>query len=101
MKIACIGGVKHGKVKDAINGFNKSDLNWEFEAELPRTPPTFQGSVVTYNISTDYQKYLLKILKKDGELKYFYVAKDLPRDEIKSGLEECWGLSDNLGYDFD
>ncbi|MGN5723670.1 hypothetical protein ACNQO9_00290 [Acinetobacter calcoaceticus] len=101
MKIACIGGVRHGKVKEVLNSIRKYELDWEFEAELPRTPPTYQGSVITYTISTEYQKYQLKILKKNGELKYFYIAKDMPVDEIKSGLEECWELSDNLGYDLD
>lgn len=101
MKIGCIGGVRHGKVKDVLIGFNKSELDWEFEADLPQQAPTFQASVTTYTISNEYQTYQLKILKKDGELKYFYVAKGLPRDEIESGLEEYWKLSDNLGYDFD
>ncbi|HAV5585612.1 TPA: hypothetical protein JI121_14895 [Acinetobacter baumannii] len=101
MKIACIGGVKHGKVKDVLNGFNKNELDWEFKADLPPQPPTRQGGVVTFTTSNDYQIYHLKVLKKHGELKYFYVAKDLPLEEIKSGLEECWERSDNLGYDFD
>ncbi|MCO1653235.1 hypothetical protein M4D47_19285 [Acinetobacter baumannii] len=101
MKIACIGGVRHGRVKEVLTSISKCDLDWEFDADLPRSPPTFQGSVVTYTISTEYQKYLLKILKKNGELKYFYVLKDLPREEIETGLADCWELSDNLGYDFD
>lgn len=101
MKIACIGGVRHGRLKRAFTGFSKTDLEWEFEADLPQKPPTFQNSVVTYSLSTEYQTYQLKILKKNGELKYFYIAKDLPVDEIKSGLDEFWELSDNLGYDFD
>lgn len=37
MKIACIGGVKHGKVKDVLNGFNKNELDWEFKADLPHS----------------------------------------------------------------
>ncbi len=101
MKIACIGGVKHGKVKDVLNGFNKNELDWEFKAELPIRPQVYEDRPFTINLNAEYQTYQLKVLKKHGELKYFYVAKDLPRDEIKSGLEECWELSDNLGYDFD
>ncbi|ELX6101084.1 hypothetical protein ACTZ9G_003242 [Acinetobacter baumannii] len=101
MKIAYIGGVKHGKDRNVLTGYDKTELDWEVKTELPRTPPTFQGSVVTYTISTEYQTYLLKILKKNGELKYFYVLKDLPREEIETGLADCWELSDNLGYDFD
>lgn len=101
MKIGCIGGIRHGKTKNVLAGFNKNELDWEFEAELPRKPATFQGGVTTITLSTEYQTYQLKVLKKDGELKYFYVAKDLPREEIESGLADCWELSDNLGYDFD
>jgi hypothetical protein len=101
MKIACIGGVKHGLARDVLISFDKTQLEWEFKADLPQKPPTFQNSVVTYSLSPEYQTYQLKILKKKGELKYFYIAKDLPVDEIKSGLDECWELSDNLGYDFD
>ncbi|MCJ9255817.1 hypothetical protein [Acinetobacter baumannii] len=101
MKIAYIGGVKHGTDRNVLTGYDKTELDWEVKTELPMKPQVFDGRSLTINLNVEFQTYLLKILKKDGELKYFYVAKDLPRDEIKSGLEECWELSDNLGYDFD
>lgn len=101
MKIAFIGGVKHGTDRNVLTGYDKTELDWEVKTELPMKPQVFDGRSLTINLNVEFQTYLLKILKKDGELKYFYVAKDLARDEIKSGLEECWELSDNLGYDFD
>ncbi len=101
MKIAFIGGVKHGTDRNVLTGYDKTELDWEVKTELPMKPQVYDGRSLTINLNVEFQTYLLKILKKDGELKYFYVAKDLPRDEIKSGLEECWELSDNLGYDFD
>lgn len=101
MKIAYIGGVKHGADRNVLTGYDKTELDWEVKAEIPIKPQVYDGRSLTINLNADYQTYLLKILKKNGELKYFYVAKDLPLEEIKSGLEECWELSDNLGYDFD
>ena len=101
MKIACIGGIRHGKVRSALDGFEKYKLDWEFKADLPPEPPKVRSNVITWTDSTDYQTYQLKVLKKNGELKYFYILKDLPREEIETGLIDCWELSDNLGYDFD
>ncbi|MEI1709716.1 hypothetical protein V8Q18_09215 [Acinetobacter baumannii] len=101
MKIAYIGGVKHGTDRNVLTGYDKTQLDWEVKADLPPQPPTRQGGVVTFTLSNDYQTYQLKVLKKHGELKYFYVLRDLPREEVESGLADCWELSDNLGYDFD
>ena len=101
MKIGYIGGVKHGKDRNALTGYDKTELEWEVKTELPMRTPTFQTNVVSYTLSPEYQTYNLKVLKKNGELKYFYVAQDFTREEIENALEDCWELSDNLGYDFD
>lgn len=101
MKIACIGGIKHGLARDVLISFDKTQLEWEFKTEIPFKQPVYEGGALRINLTPEYQIYQLKILKINGELKYFYIAKDLPIDEIKSGLDECWELSDNLGYDLD
>lgn len=101
MKIGYIGGVKHGKDRNVLVGYDKTELEWEIKVDLPTRRPDFQTNVVTYTLSPEYLTYHLKVLKKNGEIKYFYIAQDLSREEIESALEECWELSDNLGYDFD
>ncbi|MDP7845796.1 hypothetical protein LPS07_05565 [Acinetobacter pittii] len=101
MKIGCIGGVKHGTDRNVLTGYDKTELDWEIKTELPMKPQVFDGRTLTINLTPEYQVYQLKVLKKHGELKYFYVLKDLPREEIETGLADCWELSDNLGYDFD
>jgi hypothetical protein len=101
MKIGFIGGIKHGKERNALTGHDKTELEWEVKAELPMKQPGFQTHVRTFVSYPEHQIYNLKIIKKNGELKYFYVAQDLSREEIESALEDCWELSDNLGYEFD
>jgi|GEM_PF-4265024 len=52
MKIACIGGVRHGKYKTVLTGYSKNELDWEFDADLPQSTPTFQGGVTTFTNTT-------------------------------------------------
>lgn len=56
MKIACIGGVKHGKVKDVLNGINKNELDWEFKADLPPQPGlVVQVFVISLGLSLKFR----------------------------------------------
>ncbi|EPQ0106629.1 TPA: hypothetical protein NQH55_000669 [Acinetobacter baumannii] len=101
MKIAYIGGVKHGAERSVLTGYDKTQLDWEVKVDVPMKPQVYEGGALRINLTSEYQVYQLKVLKKHGELKYFYVLKDLPREEVETGLTDCWELSDNLGYDFD
>ncbi|HIQ36230.1 MAG TPA: hypothetical protein EYH52_16675 [Acinetobacter venetianus] len=101
MKIGYIGGVRHGKKISVLEGYDKSKLDWEIKVDPPFKQPTSQTNVTTFTTTTEQETYQLKVLKKNGELKYFYVVQDLSREEIESSLDECWENSDNLGYDFD
>lgn len=101
MKIGYIGGVKHKNNREVITGYHNKDLKWEVQAERPPKPPTTNGGTVTYFMDREFDIYELKILKKGGELKFFYVLSGLTKEEIREHLDECWDLSTSEGFDFD
>lgn len=90
MKIAFLGGKRHAAARDYLEGYDKSKLDKVIEVDAP-----------SGESAKNFQTYLLKIIKMNGEFKYFYVLNSLTGDDVKSYLDECWSLSDNIGYDFD
>ena len=101
MNIGFIGGVQHKKTRVVIKGYFDKDLKWEYQAARPPKPPEIKGGTFTYSLDNEFDIYELKILKKGGELKFFYVLSGLTKDEIRDYLDECWDLSSSEGYDFD
>lgn len=104
MKIGYIGGGQQGKSTDQVNCHYKAqELDWlkRFEVvdqnQHMRTN-SFQSSFV---LERKYELYKLSILKKEGVMKFFYVLEDMGKEEIQAQLDEHWGKSDILGYDFD
>lgn len=101
MKIGYIGGIKHKNSREVITGYHDKELEWEVQVYLPPKPQISYGRTITITTNKEYETYLLKIIKKGGELKFFYVLNGLTREAIKESLDECWDLSSNQGYDFD
>ncbi|WP_336948786.1 hypothetical protein [Acinetobacter junii] len=99
MKIAYLGGIKQGQFREQFGGYDKSSLEYEVKVELPYHPKIV-GGAITITTVREYDIYHLKIIKKYGEIKHFYVLSTMTKDEIEKTLDSCWAISDNLGYDF-
>jgi hypothetical protein len=45
--------------------------------------------------------YNLMMIRRQGEIKPFYVLKGLSRSEVELNLDKCWHKSDLIGFDFE
>ena len=105
MRIGFIGGIESGKSRVSVAVDPRSrDLKWEVRCGKPSQLKFISvGFENTINIpvSKDTDRYNLMILKKSGEMKFFYVLKGLEKALIQKKMNEYWFNSDILGYDFD
>ena len=105
MRIGFIGGIESGKsrVSVAVDPSSR-DLKWDVRcgkpSQLKLISDRFENNINT-PVSRDTDRYNLMILKKSGEMKFFYVLKGLEKTLIQIKINEYWLNSDILGYDFD
>lgn len=70
-------------------------VNSGHTTEVKRQP----FAVVTSEIPFQEQ-YYLKLIKRDSEVKAFYIFEELDVDTIKELSAEYWDKSYTIGYDF-
>ena len=102
MKIAVIGGVAAGKVREilAVGGV-ADEIEWQCEYEKPAAPIIFSAGfqkVIAKPGVAEIEKYRLKILERNEELRLFYVLESMEEDLINTQLDEYWCKSDILGH---
>ncbi len=102
MKIAVIGGVAAGKVREilAVGGV-ADEIEWQCEYEKPVAPIIFSAGfqkVIAKPGVAEIEKYRLKILERNEELRLFYVLESMEEDLINTQLDEYWCKSDILGH---
>ena len=102
MRIGFIGGHKAGSNRRGVaEDYDSKNLPWEIQTDKPQETTRGFQKTVSISIGKDYVVYNLMIMKKNGIMKFFYVLKDMDKEEIESQLKEYWEKSDILGYDFD
>ena len=105
MRIGFIGGIESGKsrVSVAVDPCSR-DLKWEVSCGKPSQLKLISGgfeNTINIPVSKDTDRYNLMILKKSGEMKFFYVLKGLEKALIQKKMTEYWFNSDIIGYDID
>lgn len=81
MKIGFIGGLRDGKNRhDVAEGYYSKELDWQVRVEKPKQSG-FQRTI-TITTEREMDVYNLMMLKKSGELKFFYVLEGMNKEEI-------------------
>ncbi|QOW45530.1 MULTISPECIES: hypothetical protein [Acinetobacter] len=102
MKIGFIGGFRDRQNRHNVaEDYYSKELDWQVRVEKPRQKQSGFQRTITITTEREMDIYNLMILKKSGELKFFYVLEGMNKDEIKSRIDTYWDNSDMLGYDFD
>lgn len=102
MKIGFIGGHKAGSNRGGVaEDYESKNLPWEIKTDKPQEIKSGFPNTISISIGREYVVYNLMIMKKNGIMKFFYVLKDMDKEEIESQLKEYWDKSDILGFDFD
>jgi hypothetical protein len=102
MRIGFIGGHKAGSNRGGVaEDYESKKLPWEIKTDKPQEITRGFQNTVSISIGRDYVVYNLMIMKKNGIMKFFYVLKDMDKEEVERQLKEYWEKSDILGYDFD
>lgn len=102
MKIGFLGGHKAGSRKSNVaEGYNAKDLPWEIQTEDPNQNTGGFQRTINVSLGREYIHYDLMIMKKNKTLKFFYVLRNMTRDEVENQLNKFWENSDVLGYEFD
>ena len=101
MDIVCLGGRKNGKVyKQHFSTKPSIDTLYQHKgSDTENQVGQFQRAI-SYNPFTE--NFWLKLIKFNGQMKYFYIHEDLDDvEKIRDLVSQYWELGTIAGYDFD